>query len=222
MEKTNLPLAIEKNNTIQPRRRWYECSFYISPRRVGLNSCLITCHVFKWTNKQKKKSSIKCVINHIEKKSICVSKLSARQRQKKKHTASIQDDFFFCTHEWKYAQKKELTLLKEITHMPSNVIAFHIDVAMAIFPTQSKTLFFFIILLSSVPIRFITFLSIFIHCLFSKLLPRARSCIFFFVYLSIHDSTVHVLFYFIGYQLVEEERKKCNVNRIQVTFFISR
>lgn len=43
----------------------------------------------------KKKSSIKCVINHIEKKSICVSKLSARQRQKKKHTASIQDDFFF-------------------------------------------------------------------------------------------------------------------------------
>lgn len=41
------------------------------------------------------KSSIKCVINHIEKKSICVSKLSARQRQKKKHTASIQDDFFF-------------------------------------------------------------------------------------------------------------------------------
>lgn len=126
------------------------------------------------------KSSIKCVINHIEKKSICVSKLSARQRQKKKHTASIQDDFFFCTHEWKYAQKKKLTLLEEITHMPSNVIAFHIDVAMAIFPTQSKTLFFFIILLSSVPIRFITFLSIFIHCLFSKLLPRARSCILFF------------------------------------------
>lgn len=94
-------------------------------------------------NKQTKKSSIKCVINHIEKKSICVSKLSARQRQKKKHTASIQDDFFFCTHEWKYAQKKELTLLEEITHMPSNVIAFHIDVAMAIFPTQSKTLNFF-------------------------------------------------------------------------------